>query len=55
MSKRRRLYSRKDTGRRQEAELQSEEDFPYRTINIKDEKSHRNVSSARGMLQKSHI
>jgi len=40
--------------RRQEAELPSEEDFPYRAINIKDEKTHRNVSSASGMLRKSH-
>jgi len=38
MSKRRRVCSRKDMGRRQEAELPSEEDFPYRAINIKDEK-----------------
>jgi hypothetical protein len=52
MSKRRRVCSRKDMGRRREAELPSEEDFPYRAINIKDEKSHRNVSSASGMLRK---
>ena len=54
MSKRRRICSRKDMGRRQEAELPSEEDFPYRAINIKEEKSHRNASSASGMLRKSH-
>jgi hypothetical protein len=35
MSKRCTVCSRKDMGRRQEAEVPSEEDFPYRTINIK--------------------
>jgi hypothetical protein len=54
MRKRRRVCSRKDMRRRQEAEVPSEVDFPYRAINIKNEKSHRNVSSASGMLRKSH-
>jgi hypothetical protein len=42
-------------GSRQETELPSEEDFPYRAINIKEDKSHRNVSSASRMLRKSHF
>lgn len=54
MSKRLRVCSRKDMGRKQGAELPSEKDSPYRAINIKEEKSHRNVSSASGMLRKSH-
>jgi len=54
MSKRPRVCSRKDMRRRQEAELPYEKDSPYRAINIKEEKSHRNVSSASGMLRKSH-
>jgi hypothetical protein len=37
MSKRRTACSRKDMERRQEAEVASEEDFPYRAINIQRE------------------
>lgn len=54
MSKRLRVCSRKDMGKKQEAELPSEKDSPYRAFNIKEEKLHRNVSSASGMLRKSH-